>query len=247
MKPQLPITVRTGDDAEIAERFKSLYTDAQNGLRRVVSFGIFAWQVKLHHLKHGQFIKWCKQHFPDTSYRSVNAHMVLAESAMRHAGIKSLRNFIKNQMCSTLHISHCGEFLLLSDAKVPDALKPVRDKVFNIIDGKSQRQLFAEFKQADDDDDSPKPKRGRLKGQGGASAEQRAKAAEREEAARIETIELDAEDFCKWLDENCDDKHIGQIHDAPFNKLFDTLETAVAYMGIVRKARRAAREKGGKE
>jgi hypothetical protein len=231
----------TGDDAEVAAKFKELFHEAQNGLRRVVAFGLYAWSVKLLKLKHGQFGPWAKATFEtiavdSISYRSVRAHMNLTKSALESCGVKSLKSALAKWQ--TLPISHSGEFLLLPDAKVPDQVKPIREKLFSIIDGKSARQLFAEFKQSEDDEsDFPKAKRGRLKGQGGASKEQRAAAAEREEQSRIEAIELEANDFCSWIDKNCDAKKIALINQKTFEKLRERARLLVDFCDKLHDAR----------
>jgi hypothetical protein len=236
--------LRLGDEQEIIARFKGLYHDAQNGLRRVAAFGLYAWSIKLVNLKHGQFGPWVEGNFAaeGISYRSVRSHMLLTKSALEQCGVKSIKNFIQNQIGNRLPISHCGEILFLEEGKLPDSLKPVREKLFSVIDGKTAKQLFAEFKQSEDDEsDFPKAKRGRLKGQGGASKEQRAAAAAREEKARIEAIELEADDFCKWIDDNCDEKGFGLIADKSFNKLCDRAE----FLWTFCRKLRDARKKGG--
>jgi hypothetical protein len=238
-KTTKPILATKGDDSDLARRFGDLYLDAQSGLRRVVAFGLYAFQIKLHHLRHGQFIAWCQQHFPDLSRQSIQAYMQLTESAMKHAGIKSIKRFIQNQMTSTLVICHSGDFLVLPDAEVPDPLKPLREKVFSIIDGKSARQMFMEFKQAEDDGEGiAKPKRGRLKGQGGATKEQRAAAQATEEKARILELELSAKEFGKWMDEVSDARGLGTISDKAFLAYFERLEAHWAFCRSLKSSRK---------
>lgn len=253
--PAVVPKLKTGDDAEVKETFKHLFLDAQNGLRRVVAFGLYAWQVKLLKLKHGQFGAWVEGNYAGDgagdngcSYRSVRAHMQMTESALHACGIKNVKNFLSNQIGNALPNSHCGEFLLLPDSKIPDKIKPLREKIFSIIDGKSARQLFAEFKQTDEDgSDFPKPKRGRRKGEGGNSAEHLAKVRAAEEKARIEAIELESEDFCKWIDEHCDEKGLGLINDKAFETLCDRAELLWNFCRQLRDARRPGRvgQKGG--
>jgi hypothetical protein len=235
-------SLKTGDDKEVAEKFKQLFHDAQNGQRRVVAFGLYAAQIKFCSLKHTQFGNWVRGTFADVgiSYRAVRAQMQLASSALKAVGVKSIKNFVRSKMAEALPFSHCGEFLLLPDSKIPESIKPLREKLFSLIDGKSAKQLFTEFKQLDDDEDdeNPKPKRGRLKGQGGASKEQRAAAAAAEEKARITEIELTAKDFGKWIDHNCDAQGLGKISDRAFDNLCEKAELLWQFCRQLKAARK---------
>lgn len=223
-----------GNDEAVKKQFGELFADAQSGMRRVITFGMFAWGVKLTQLKHGQFGDWVKGHFGDSTYRTVRSHMQLTESTLEACGIKNLKPVF--QIGSALPISKHGDFLLIPDAKVPEPLKPLREKIANIVDGKSARALFTEFKQAEEGDERLKPKRGRIKGQGGATKEQRAAAAEREESERITALKLDASDFAKWLDKNADLKGLGQFPDAKeFSRLLESMESAVSFMKRIKK------------
>lgn len=226
--------LRSRDDAASAKELDDLIKDAEAGTIKILKAGFFVECIAAD-LPKGQLTPWLKAWCPHREPRTVRRWKQtaadLAESHGLAYKLRTKQNYYQYLNCPL--------------AEVPAPLKKYREKFDADVAGKSYRQLFIKFSQAEDaeDDDSKiKPKRGRLKGHGGASAEQRAAAQARDEAARIEALELDAESFCKWLDENSDDKHLGLIHDAPFNTLLDSLETAVAYMRTVRAARR--KEKG---
>jgi hypothetical protein len=120
---------------------------------------------------------------------------------------------------------------LVEDAKVPDKLKSVREKIFEIVDGKSQRQLFAEFKQAEEEDDgSAKPKRGQLKGSKGLTKEMRERAAQREEGARITELEEATTQTTDFLLENSEPKNFGAIDSKVLAKLAEAMETAQGFI-----------------
>jgi hypothetical protein len=156
--------LKTGDDAEAAKQLAALYRDAQDGVKRSVILGLYCFSIKAQ-LKHGQFQSWLKAHCPEAAYRTVQYHMKLASSAMEACGMQMKALEAKAQQ---LRFSHCGEILALPEAKVPDEIKPLREKLSSLIEGKSARQLFGEFKQAEEDDAGEvAPKHGRLKGQGG--------------------------------------------------------------------------------
>lgn len=224
--------LKSGLDEKVAEQFADLFHDAQNGMRRVVAFGMFAWQIKLTELKHGQFGPWVESNFAGKiSYRSVRAHMQLTQSALEACGVKTMKAFFK--LATPLPFSHSGELLLLADNKIPEAAMPLREKLCALLDGKSARALFTEFKQAEEAEDDSKPlksKRGRLKGQGGASKEQRAAAAEREERERLSSLQLKADEVAEWLMENADLKGFARIDELPGGeKTLKALSDAVSY------------------
>jgi hypothetical protein len=206
--------LKSGGDAEVASHLKSLCDEARNGLRRVVALGLFCFKIKAD-LPHGQFQPWLDQHCPDISYRSLASYMQLTDGVLKKCGVSKVQS---------LHFCHGGEFLLLPDAKVPDEARPLRKKIFEIIDGKTAHQLMLDFKQSDEDEDgNQKSRRGRLKGCKGTTKEQRQRAREREEQERIEEIELTSADFRKWMEKHGDAKGVGMISDGEFKKLRNTV------------------------
>jgi hypothetical protein len=131
------------------------------------------------------------------------------------------------------------ELPLLPESKIPEAQKPLHKKLCDLLDGKSARQLFAEFKQADDDDESPKPKRGRLKGHGGASKEQRLAAQAAEEKARITEMELTARETGKWMDQVSDANGLPKISDKAFAAYCEKLEAHWNFCRALKQSRKS--------
>ena len=233
-------TLKTGNDAEVAARFVELFKDAQTGLRRVVAFGLYAWHVKLNCLRHSQFLPWTEgigqQH--GISYRSVNSHMNLTKSVLGACGVKSLKPFMANwqsQICSALHISRCGDLLLLPIAEIPKQFQPLREKICSLIDGKSARQLFFEFKQADEDGEV---KHGRNKGCKGTSKAQRDAAKAAEEAGRRKALAHDSKAFRLWIDKYCDATGFGTLPDAEAAALEESCRLAAGFLHSLNTARK---------
>src|ERR1051326_1943922 len=125
-----------------------LYREAQNGLRRVVAFGLYCYEVK-DRIPHGKFGPWLKEHCPDISWRTVRCYMQLSSTVLENCGLQ-INDFL--QIGSTLPFCRGGKLLLLEDDKVPAEVKPLREKICGLIDGKSARQLFLEFKTAEEDE-----------------------------------------------------------------------------------------------
>lgn len=232
--------LKSGDDAATAKQLTKLFGEAQNGMRRVVALGLFAWEIKERQLKHGQFGAWLAVHCPKLatvdektgkafSSRALRGYMDLTKSVLESVGFKTIGKYLDEaeQFAGVKNLKH-GGFLLLADKKVPDSARPLRDKICELVDGKTQRQLFLEFKQSDDEG---KKKIGRLKGQGGATKAQRANAAERETQERITEKTLKAEEIADWLLEMSDDKGLGEIAGTPQLAALDkAMETARGYI-----------------
>lgn len=241
--------LKGGGDAASAKCLAKLFADAQNGMRRIVALGLFAWELKETQLKHGEFGAWLAANCPKLATqneqgrarpsRALQGYMELTKGVLESVGFSSVGKYLATVKSANNALLNGGKFLLIADKKVPEDIKPLREKIFALVDGKTQRSLFMEFKQAEEDDSGElKKKRGRLKNQGGASAEQRAAAAERAERERIEDIESASEDFITFATENADDKHLGMISVKLFDKVADAAELLTTYCKRVQQMRR---------
>ena len=228
--------LQDGTDKAAAKQLNKMFNEAQTGMRKIISLGLFAWELKEAKLKHGEFGSWLAAHCPKLATndavtgkprasRALSGYMELTKNVLESVGIKTIGGYLETvaKCANDAHLKP-GGFLLIADKKVPEELKEVREKICAIVDGKTQRALFMEFKQADDDSD--KPKRGRLKGQGGATKEQRANAEELERQERITEKTLKALEIGEWLTEMSDDKGLGEIRGTP---ALDRLEVGMAH------------------
>ncbi len=215
------VNLQSGNDAAAAKQLNKLFADAQNGMRRVLALGLFAWEIKEGQLDHGEFGAWLAKHCPKLATensitgkpvpsRALSGYMELTKNVLESCGCPSIKNYLATvaKFADDANLKP-GQFLLIADKKVPESLAPMREKIFSLVDGKTQRALFMEFKQCEED--SAKPKRGRLKGQGGATKEQRANAEELERQERITERTLKAEEIADWLIEMSDDAGFGEI------------------------------------
>lgn len=227
-KPNFP-TLLDGSDCATAKQLSKLFTDAQLGMRRVIALGLYAWEVKELKLKHGQWGPWLKENCPglcrpDSATKkpkpshALEIYMTLTRGVLDKMGYtveKYLAQFVQIPLAGG--ICQGGKMLLLPESKaknLPDNVKTFREQICQIVDGKTQSQLFFQFKQAEEDSTGNlAPKQGRLKGQGGASAEQRAAA----QAAEAEIAKLEAEtsvkEMIRLIEHCCDDQHLGLVPD----------------------------------
>ncbi len=228
--------LKGGNDEEVIVRFKQLFQEAQNGLRVVGAFALYAFHVKYNLLKHGQFGPWVEATYGKESYRAVRGHMGLCKSVLeKECKVKAIKPWIKNLADQigkgSANLNHPGELLLLPEAKVPEKLAAARTKYFDTVDGKSANQLFMEFKQSDDDDeDNAKPKVGRGKGQGGATKEQREAAAAKADQDFVEELEITAGEHIAWIKKYADAKGIGRINEKLREKLRDAYDLGAGFI-----------------
>jgi hypothetical protein len=243
--------LKNGGDAANAKQLDKLFSEAQNGMRRIVALGLFAWELKETQLKHGEFGAWLAAHCPKLATldsvtgkprasRALSGYMELTKGVLESVGFKTVGKYLgeAGKCANDAHLGG-GKFLLIADKKVPADLKPLREKIFALVDGKTQRSLFMEFKQAEDDDDgNPKVKRGQLKGSKGLTKEQREAAKLREEQERIEDLELAADETAQWLEKNCDDKNVGAISPKKAERLLEAVQYAQDYLTNLSKQRK---------
>ncbi|MEI8288799.1 MAG: hypothetical protein WCH99_04955 [Verrucomicrobiota bacterium] len=231
--------LKGGDDAATAKQLNKLFAEAQNGMRRVIALGLFAWQVKERQLKHGEFGAWLAQHCPKLATvdsvtgkaktsRALSGYMELTKNVLEGVGFPTIEKYLDEaeKFSGQKNLNH-GGFLLIADKKVPDSVKPLREKICQLVDGKTQRQLFLEFKQADDEDN--KPKRGRLKGSTGLTKEMRERAAAREEEQRINELEETILERNDWLLEVADAKNLGMMDSKLLKKFINAADTASGF------------------
>ena len=242
--------LKGGNDALAAKQLNKLFAEAQTGMRRIVALGLFAWEIKERQLKHGEFGTWLADHCPKLATvnedgkprpsRALQGYMELTKNVLESVGFDTIEKYLDEaeKFSGSKALSH-GGFLLIADKKVPDEVKPLREKICNLVDGKTQRSLFLEFKQADDEEN--KPKRGRLKGSTGLTKEMREKAALREEQERLNNLEETIIENIDWLLEIADAKNLGMMDSKLLMKFHNALDTADGFIGRVL----ASRNNGG--
>lgn len=137
-KNEVAPMLKSGNDAEIAAKLKTLIDDANSGLRRIIIAGLFIETIATQ-LDHGQLGPWIKAHC-EVQWETVCRWRQLAKNTADAAGIKF-------DACVKFEIP-LHEALALPAAQVPADLKEAREKIDALIEGKSARQLFMQFKSA---------------------------------------------------------------------------------------------------
>lgn len=136
--------LKSGRDSKaVAKQLEALITDAESGLRRIVTAGLFIVEIT-QDLPHGQFGKWIETHLPHRTPRTIWNWKALALNVMESCGLK----LTQCQFSTPLH-----KVMALPVAKVPKDAKEARAKMDELIQGKTYRQMFFEFKQAEEQTD----------------------------------------------------------------------------------------------
>ena len=193
--------------------FGVIHTAMLDAAKRAAWLGLFLNYVKERGKKdgsipHGQFGPWLKTNLPDLNRDTIAVYMAIG----RNIADKAKLEYSK---FGTSDICHRGEL-------PAEALK--------LVEGKTQSQLFLEFKHSEIKNDTLVARRGRLPGQGGASKLQRDQHNQKTEAHRLEAIDLHAVETSEWLLEVSDDKHLGLISELTQAQLLNALDTAAGYL-----------------
>lgn len=203
------------------QRVHDLFTDAT---KRAIWMGMFLNHIKARgkedkSIPHGQFGPWLEVNVPQLNRDTVATYMRLA------TGVCEKGKF---------QISDFPKFA--GNGQLPP-------KISELVEGKTQQQLFLEFKQADPDDlENPKAKRGQLKGSKGLTKEQREKAAQRAEQERLNELEQTLLERIDWLMEISDAKNLGMMDARLLKKFADAADTA---SGFAKRVIASRNEKGG--
>lgn len=227
LKPAKIPSLKRGDDAKIAAELNSYIIEAEKAVLAILRCGFFI-ELIADQLPHGQLGPWVAAHIPNRSWRSVQQWKATAAALGDALGVS-----LKQRISLELH-----KHIFTPLAELPANIRPIREKLEQMVEGKTYRQLVFDLRQSDE---SGSPKRGNLSGKGCTKADREA-AALAEEEARITELHLSAEDTAKWLIENADHKRIGILDDKHFSALLNAIETAHGYMREVLAARIAAKK-----
>lgn len=261
-QPQRPVNSNLAksphfDHEAAAEKFGQLHLEAKTGLRRVVAFGLFCFEMQEVHLKQGQFGPWLAQYYPECARTdsktgrpkassALSCWMKLTEDTLEAVGLQV------NQYLAQVHSFRVGsgDLLLLPDNKVPKSAQPLRGQICDVLDGKTARQLMLEFKQVNEDGEV---KRGRLPGCKGTTRDQRDSANERKRAEQVAEASEGADEWARLTLEQCDDQHLGLAEDQSFKKAFeaylvlrDYIEPLAISRGLMKAVSHRGQSEGGK-
>jgi len=197
-------------DQEASAKLVELIKDADDGLRRVVRCGLYIEWIAAN-LPHGQFLPWLETNCPTINERVTYRWRTLAKNICEWSGLKF--DNLSNLTGNTVMLLDCPV------EELPKSIQAARKKIDDLLDSaKTPKQLFLDmgFKQGElDDAGYARKKAGRRKGEGGASAEQRAKVALAVEKEQDNVITLKVIEITEWLNQFSDDKGLGRLAGTP--------------------------------
>lgn len=195
----------------LLENFQRVHAMFTESTKRAVWMGMFLNHIKQRgkedkSIPHGQFGPWLEATVPQLNRDTVATYMRLA------TGVCEKGKF---------EISEFPKFA--SNGKLPPQLE-------QLVEGKTQQQLFLEFKQADPDEpENPNAKRGQLKGSKGLTKEQREKAAQRAEQERLNDLEEEVIEMTERLLEIADAKNLGALESKLLKRFSDAADNASGF------------------
>jgi len=232
-------SLKCGNDKEAAATLQGLIADAQQGLRRIVTAGMYIeWLVT--NLKHGQLGPWIETYCPNVTVRTVLNWRTTARNVCDWVGLKS-------ETISEMPIS-ADKLISLPDSDIPESLKPIRKKIDNLLsECKSAKGLQLAFNfgfsQADVDESTGvvTNKRGNRSGKGNPK-ETREAAKAMKIKADMENAQYESERITKWLLEMADHKHAGSwLTNAQLKDLATACDTFSAYVSRLNASRSTSR------
>lgn len=239
-----PVSLKNGSDKVVAERLKAMHSELSGFATKSFLFGIYAHYIKEVELKHSQFGPWLQQNAPELSRldsktqqpkatSSLTRHLDFAKEVVEAFGISLTTALQRIKAVTEGKFPTAGNFsrLLIEDTDAAKKIIPKHEELVELLANNSRRQVVHTLVQMEEDDNGvEKRKRGRLKGQGGATKEQREAAAAREERERLESIQIKADETTDFLLEYSDVKGFAKLDEIPGGeKTLKKLADAVAY------------------
>ncbi|HEX3856546.1 MAG TPA: hypothetical protein VHY30_04530 [Verrucomicrobiae bacterium] len=234
-----------------ADKLEELNTQAQSARRVDVALGLFCFELKEIHLQYGQFGKWLAEHRPNLARQdkegnwkpsgSLESAMWMAKSALEVCGYKigDYIELVQKQFPCAHGNCDASQLMLLPAAKLPQEFKKLRDEIFELVDGKSQRQLRQEFKQVDSNGN---PKRGRVKGSNGNPKHIRDAGISANERHELEILKLKTDEVTDFLIANINFEKIAKLDEiaggaASLKKFCDAIDHSHQFLTSLQKGR----------
>jgi hypothetical protein len=208
----------------LSENFAKIHSQFLDSTKQAVWLGLFLVHIKQRgkddkSIPHGAFGPWLKDNLPNLSWDTICTYMRLAKDVAEKGKfqISEFRNFIGN-----------GNL-------------PV--ELLKIVEGKTQKQLFLEFKQVEMGEDGEfRVKRGRSKGSNGNPRHVRDAGKFRNEQERLDALKLKMDEVSDWLDENLNLKGFPKVDEvkggaATLKKFSEKISHANSYLISLLKGR----------
>jgi hypothetical protein len=131
----------------ISAAFASAKAAMDPAMRKVILCGLLMLEQKAR-LKHGQFDPWLKTNCPEIPERTARMYRDIAEAAVCITLEKKSFVQIGND-CRFGANFPISKLLQLSAGELPKPVAEIQSRLFELVDGKSQKQLLFDFKDPD--------------------------------------------------------------------------------------------------
>lgn len=125
--------------ARISAAYESAHAAAQHALRKVVACGLLMLEQKAE-LPHGQFGNWLEVYLPEIPRRTATSWMDTAKAAV---GILQIGNSCQFDDAPDLTLP---QILEMPADELPEAAAEIRDRMIELLDGNTAKQLVFAFK-----------------------------------------------------------------------------------------------------
>lgn len=132
----------TGNDAEVAAQLGLLVRDAQAATRRILVCGLFIETI-VANLPQGQFSEWVEFHKETigANRQQIYGWRAFTTEVLKQIGVQK---GLLSEMSVPLH-----QALSMPKDAVPEDVIEVREKIDELIEGKSARQLMLQFREGE--------------------------------------------------------------------------------------------------
>jgi hypothetical protein len=150
----------------LRDNFASIHQTFLDSTNKAIWLGLFLEYVKTRgkedgSIKHGEFGPWLEREVPEVPWRTARTYMSLAR------GVAEKGQFQIGQFSRFAEAANLSFLQILNAEALPPQLREFKERVDQLVAGKTQQQLFLEFKQTKDGEH---PARGRMPGDGGRPA-----------------------------------------------------------------------------
>jgi len=221
--------------AEINREFAEMNELSETARRRRARLGLMLIWLKEAgkadgSIPHGMFGPWMDKNLPGIPRTTAGNYISEANS------ICDLLKWQKTQIGLFETPPHKLLAAKLEDLKGVD--KERHKKLSDVIDQQKHIQAVTKYAQVEVKDDATVPKRGRVKGEGGATKEQRALARQIQAETEIKGLRIQVTQFGELADALANDKAIGEPEiQEQFEEVFPKIENLFRYMQRIQTAR----------
>jgi len=225
--------------AEINREFAETNELSETARRRRARLGLMLIWVKEAgkadgSIPHGMFGPWMKKNLAGIPLGTAGDYITEANSIL---GLLKWQNSEIPKFETPPHL-----LLIAKSEDIKGVEKERQKKLADVIAQQKHVRAVTQYKQVELKDDATVAKRGRVKGEGGATKEQRARAKQIQAETEIKGLRIQVIQFGELADALANDKAIGEPEiQEQFEEVFPKIENLFRYMQRIQTARKSSK------